>query len=218
MMARKQKVQGNHRRLLVAYRLLLLMLVLAFVWQPVVAAQQSPLAMQLVVKVPAKVWASVERAQGVTVGGQPGTPLRVQVVFDPDCPYCALLYEYMKREYPQVAVRWVPIAFLLPDSSARAGAILASSNPAASLDQDFTHYDFNGLGSHGGYAIPKGKHYTLPAVNAELQRAWEYKWGGATPTVLIRNQDGTITRVLGFQTDVINRLLPKRSELPAYQN
>lgn len=212
-------MQRNRRGLFVAHGLLLFALGIALVWRPAVAAQQSPLAMQLVVQVPAKVWANVQRAQGVTIGGQPGTPLRVQVVFDPDCPYCALLYQFMKREYPSIPVRWVPIAFLLPDSGARAGAILDSPEPAASLAIDFSDYDFNGLGSHGGYAIPKGKHYALPAANVELQRGWEYDWGGATPTVLIRNRDGTVTRVLGFQTDDINRLLRGvRSGLPTYRN
>lgn len=212
-------MQRNRRGLLAAHGLLLFALCTAPVWQPAIAAQQSPLSMHLVVQVPAKVWTSVQRAQGVMVGGRSGMPLRVQVVFDPDCPYCVLLYQFMKTEHPDIAVRWVPIAFLLPDSGARAGAILASPNPTASLDTDFMQYDFNGLGSHGGYAIPKGKHYVLPAANAKLQHGWEYEWGGATPTVLIKNRDGAITRILGFQADVINRVLRGvHSGLPVYQN
>lgn len=215
-----QQVHLNPVASMVVQGALLFALVLGLASQPAVAASPDPLILQPVAQLPEKVWASVLHARGVTVGGQRGAAPRVQVVFDPNCPYCALLYQFMQAEHPNVTVRWVPIAYLTRDSAARAGAILASSDPVASLNQDFTHYAFNGVASHGGYALPPGKHYALPAVNAQLQHAWAHDWGGGTPAVLIKNTDGTVTRVLGFERAEIERLLQQQghSGLPAYRD
>ena len=150
---------------------------------------------------PESAWQVLEAAQGIQVGGSAGQQASIQVIFDTNCPYCARLYEALKREHPKVAVRWVPIAYFRADSGSMAAAILRSPNPAASLDRDFTQYDFGK--HHGGYRPSSGGLY-LSAENLALERRWR-AWGGFTPMIVIRNKKGRIlkTGIFGSTSEAL---------------
>lgn len=134
-------------------------------------------------------------------GGHSAAP-RIQVIFDANCPYCARLYLKLKREYPEVPVRWVPIAYLVTSSAPRAAAILDSQNPQASLDRNFVHYVYDWKKSHGGYPIPDAPSGVLPPANVALKKSW-LQWGGATPMIVVRNADGNTIRFLGERDPTI---------------
>lgn len=215
--ARKLLVKKSSVLIARGWALILGVWLLPVCHQVAVAASPATPNMDTVVDLPDSAWASLQKAQGIVTGGPSGAPVRVQVIFDPDCPYCALLYRYFQKRHPDTAVRWVPVAYLLPDSGTRAAAILASPNPAVSLDTDLFHYNFNGKASHGGYGIPTGEHKKLHEPNVELKQYWE-QWGGVTPMIFVRKNDGILVRILGYHTDIIDDLLERTPpRLRSYQ-
>lgn len=168
---------------------------------------------------PASTWQVLEAAQGVQVGGSAGGQASIQVIFDANCPYCARLYEALKREHPSVAVRWVPIAYFRTDSGSMAAAILGSLDPAASLDRNFSQYDFKT--HHGGCRSSSGGLY-LSAANFALERRWR-AWGGFTPMIVIRSRQGRIlkTGIFGSTSEalrsVVSRAMPAQPGLKPYR-
>lgn len=171
------------------------------------------------VVLPKSVWQILQRAKGIRVGGSPAATIKIQVIFDPNCPYCARLYLKLKQQYPTVPIRWVPIAYLVASSGPRGAAILQSKDPAASLDADFTQYVYDFKKSHGGYKIPAGKQFILPRENVQLEKRCT-QWGGATPMIIFKNSTGEVVRALGEADDTIRQVMQqadKSGSLKTYQ-
>lgn len=58
----------------------------------------------------------------------------IYAFIDLNCGYCAMAYKaLLPYEAAGLQVRWVPVAFLRPDSSNKAAALFESSNPDAAL-------------------------------------------------------------------------------------
>lgn len=168
---------------------------------------------------PESAWLLLEAAQGIQVGGPAGQQANIQIIFDANCPYCARLHTALKREYSNVVVRWVPVAYFRADSGTMAAAILHSKNPAGSLDLAFSEYDFKAR--HSGYPAPAGTFY-LSAENLALQRSWR-TWGGFTPMIIIRDKQGRVlkTGVFGSETEslriVVDTAMPPTRVLQPYR-
>ncbi|RAP58162.1 hypothetical protein BTJ49_04045 [Oleiagrimonas sp. MCCC 1A03011] len=192
-------------------------MLLLFAVHPLLAAGRPAVQARVLMSVlPASAWQKVSRAEGVRTGGTASDPVEIQVIVDVNCPYCARLYRMFRRGHPGVAVRWVPIDYLLKDSGRVAAAILQSPDPVASLDTNFLHYHNDYKDSHGGYLPPAGKHFALPRANVELAQDWA-RWGGSTPMILFRDDRGRILRASGARRDVVDQVLMHvRSSLPAY--
>lgn len=163
---------------------------------------------------PPTAWKLLTDAHGIQVGGAPGAEVRVQVVFDANCPYSAELYKWLHRYYAATAVRWVPVADLRADSAALAAAILASPSPVDALDEDFRRYHFGPDGGRGGYTLPPGAtHQNLPAANLRLQQAW-MRWGSLTPMLIVRTRRGAILMHGGIHGSARISELIQRAALP----
>lgn len=158
------------------------------------AAGSMPEHKVSVLQMPEALWTLLEQAQAIQTG-TPGAMARIQVIVDVNCPYCARTYARFHTSYPRLPVRWVPINDLLPDGGAIADAILRSKDPVASLNQNFLHYVYAGIRSHGGFALPRdGRHYALPKANAAVQRSWA-EWSGGTPTFVFRDRERRIAAI-----------------------
>lgn len=152
-------------------------------------------------------WQILQSAPGIVSAGQ-SSDAAIQVVFDANCPYSAKIYQYFKRAHPHVAVRWTPVAFMRPDSYARAAAILASARPDASLDKDLGNYNF--ATRHGGYKMPsKGAAPTLGSGQRRLQKIWETKWGSYTPMIFFRDSRGRVFQAQTDQPEVIDQVVER---------
>ena len=69
---------------------------------------------------------------------QPAEPVEphriVYAFFDPDCPFCHLVWKAFQPYIDKgVEVRWIPVAFLSPESRDKAAAILQARNPEAAF-------------------------------------------------------------------------------------
>lgn len=153
---------------------------------------------------PDSAWATLANAKGIVIDDARHAQPSIQVVFDPNNPYDAWVYRRLRRDYPNIPVRWVPVAYMSADSAAMAGAMLASSDPAASLAQDLGQYDKQA--KHGGYPLPAGHRWGLPAANQTLFEAWK-NWGGYTPMFVLRGRDGRVLKTGGARADVLRSVV-----------
>lgn len=155
---------------------------------------------------PQRTWTILQRAPGIVAGLNPNAVANIQIVFDPNCPYSAKIYQYFKRHFPAAAVRWTPVAYMRRDSTALAAAILTSSAPAKSLDQDLGGYDF--VTHRSGYRIPAGRAAsTLGEKQQVLQKTWAAQWGGYTPMIFFRDSRGRVFQAQTDQQEVIDHVV-----------
>lgn len=72
----------------------------------------------------------------------PDTPRVVYAFFDPACPLCHLAWKAFKPYMDQgVELRWIPVAFLAPDSREKAAAILQGTDPQAVMAASMLHFN-----------------------------------------------------------------------------
>ena len=130
-------------------------------------------------------------------------PRTLWIFLDPDCVWCHRLYTGLKA-HPlpaDVAVNWVPVAFLKPSSAGRAETLLAGGLPA--LDRDETRFDLSA--EEGG--VPETHRPDLEAKIRENTRIFGALGGTMTPTVVFRDGKGGALRFDGFPTpDILDRI------------
>ena len=156
--------------------------------------------------VAAGTWRTLAAASGVAFGSTGSARQAVQIVCDAHCPYCARLYRTLRTDYPGLPVRWVPIAYFQPDSGRVAAAILSSPDPAAALDRNYQNYDTTAR--RGGYQADPGRGGALPQPNAALKQHWK-AWGGYTPMVFVRDEEGTVFQATGATDAFLEAALGK---------
>ena len=130
-------------------------------------------------------------------------PRTVWIFLDPDCIWCHRLYTGLKA-HPlpaDVAVNWVPVAFLKPSSAGRAETLLAGGLPA--LDRDETRFDR----THEEGGVPETHRPDLEAKIRENTRILVTLGGTMTPTVVFQDRKGRALRFDGFPTpDILDRI------------
>ncbi|MEY2340848.1 thioredoxin fold domain-containing protein [Acidithiobacillus sp. IBUN Pt1247-S3] len=119
---------------------------------------------------------------------------------DPNCPYCHVMYkeEATFIREGKLTVRYVPVAFLTPQSPAEAAAWLQSPNPLAALQ----HFE-----KIVGPALRRGSYRHLPKAkptakttkeltrNLGLMSALGFE---GTPAILYRVKSGELGRIPGL--------------------
>ncbi|QDH71587.1 hypothetical protein [Marilutibacter alkalisoli] len=154
-------------------------------------------------QLPASAWQQLDQARGVRLTGDAGLTPNVQIVCDPNCPYCARLDRRLREAHKNMPIRWVPVAYFKPDSETMAAAILSARDPVASLEANYRDYDFDAR--RGGHASPSER-MRLDPGHAELKRAWK-QWGGFTPMIIVRTRDGRILRAMGASDAFVESVL-----------
>ncbi|MXP29636.1 DUF1311 domain-containing protein [Porphyrobacter algicida] len=148
--------------------------------------------------------AVLAHASGIMVGGRPEAAPVLQVIFDPNAPSDAMLWNNLKRLHPDLPVRWLPVAYIHPDSGALAATIMAAKHPALALARNFDGYDKKAR--HGGVQ-PTGGH-DLPPAQTALRKTW-IKWGGYTPMLIFRDRQGDWRQTGGADPQVIAAALAR---------
>lgn len=125
---------------------------------------------------------------------------------DPNCRFCNQLSEEVDplAAAGKVRIRVVLVAFLKPDSEARAAGILQSADPAAAWARN--QADFDHGAEEGGYPGAQASFDTDRALrfNLDILRA---SGEVATPSVLVCEK--------GAKTPILMRGVPKGSLAPA---
>ncbi|MDO8416329.1 MAG: thiol:disulfide interchange protein DsbG [Agitococcus sp.] len=148
-----------------------------------------------------KFWPRLENSAYLAEGATGAEVKSVVYVFmDPSCGYCRLEWKAL-QPYEKVGlqVRWIPVAFLAPDSINKAAALLVSSDVANSMQElhQGGNKKFTGLS-----AISADLKIKLEA-NKRLMEELGFK---GTPAALYKDAKGNVLAVDG---------MPKLSQIPA---
>ncbi|WP_369805320.1 thioredoxin fold domain-containing protein [Acidithiobacillus ferriphilus] len=131
---------------------------------------------------------------------------------DPNCPYCHVMYEHEAAliKAGKLTVRYVPVAFLTPQSPAEAAAWLQSPHPLAAL----MHFE-----TIVGPALRSGSYRHLPKAKPTAKTAKELKMNlemmnvlgfEGTPAMLYRLKSGQLGRIPGMISEKqLTGLLPR---------
>ena len=136
-------------------------------------------------------WAALEDAVWFAEGSE--DPKRVVYVFlDPQCPYCNLLWRaslpYLEEG---LQVRNIVVAYLTPESTPQAAAILSSDHPQA------IHAEHQQAYKQGGIQTDEASEAGQRAL--EVNNALFAKLDiPATPAIYFRDETGEVQRVIGF--------------------
>ena len=130
-------------------------------------------------------WTSAWQRPGILTGPAKGPA--VVIFFDPNCPFCAHLWRELQPWRNRLRVRWIPVAFVRPDSLGMAASILYAVHPRQALDLNEGHYDFR---TRRGGMLPA---FQIPPAQAAAIRGNTALWRrvfGVTPMILYPSATG----------------------------
>lgn len=118
-------------------------------------------------------------------------PRRVYDFFDPNCPYCHILYERLKPLIGpyHLTVYDIPVAYLTPTSTGKAAALLEARNRLAALRGAEAHYSWKKGSSITEKPLTEAARKAL-AVNLKLDT--QAAGFPLVPILVYRKADGTI--------------------------
>lgn len=155
-----------------------------------------------------KVLSNLEKSAYVSQGTSK-SPKSVMYVFkDPNCSYCHLAYKALEP-YTKTGleVRWIPVAFLAPDSLTKAASLLEAKDPEKALDE--LHEKF---GKPLAWAAPSQASKAKVMANTKLMNESGFQ---GTPALVMKTASGEVKALPGmFRLSDI----PKLTGLPAIEN
>jgi thiol:disulfide interchange protein DsbG len=142
-------------------------------------------------------FAQLEKSAFIETGEHDHPRRTVYVIFDANCPFCSAAYQSLRASNSAgLRVRWVPVAYLRPDSQGRAAAILESSDPAAALKSNEEGFDKT---AHTGGIAPLAHPAPSSVASLEANNALMDKLKvTATPGWIYRDDQGQIQRQVGL--------------------
>lgn len=165
---------------------------------------------------------SVQWEQIQTLRGIPSRPgLRnspLYIFFDPNCPWCAKLFQPMQGKIFASAMEaaWIPVTYMKQDSLGKGAALLRSGRFPA-LEANFKDFDFTKRSGSARAVAPTSAEIT---VLGKAKTVWQ-NLGGATPMFVYRDKSGKYQAFLGLPTaERLSELLSTVSSnrLEPYQN
>ena len=132
------------------------------------------------------------------MAGKKSAPHKTYMIVEPNCSACHLAYEKMKPaiDSGQLAVRFIMVAFLRPDSQGKAAAILDAKDQAAAFATDEKGFD---MSKESGGATPEKtiSAATKAKIQANLKFMQENGFS-ATPVILFKTTTGKYKSIMGF--------------------
>lgn len=131
----------------------------------------------------------VSKATQITEGTGPKT---LYILFDPNCPYCHLLFEELRPYVKQgaVTIHWIVVGILTPTSPGKAAAILQAKSPLKAFYQDEHAWNGNDYPGGGIHAIQDPTEATQLKLEANDQLMTQNGLSGV-PVTVFKLTDGT---------------------------
>lgn len=127
----------------------------------------------------------------------------IYAFFDLNCPYCTMAYKALQPyEAAGLQVRWIPVAYLGPDSPKKAETLFQSSNPEAALkahELAAGHADSNSIKPAATVSAAVAKKLE---ANSKLMRDFGFN---GTPGIVFKDKNGKLITRSG---------MPRLSDLP----
>lgn len=142
-------------------------------------------------------WGQVKSLRGIATQQRTTTP-SLYVFFDPNCPYCAKLWQSRVADRPVADVHayWIPISYMDRSSYGKAAALLRL-NQKTGLTENFGRFDYERRSG----AIPAVQPTKAEATDlAKALAVWQ-KLGAGTPLMVWRSRSGRVVSYLGFPSE-----------------
>ena len=147
-----------------------------------------------------KAFAAAGKSNWFLVGNK-NAPHKAYMIFEPNCSACHMAYESMKPmiDSGRLAISFITVAFLKPDSAAKAAAILDAKSPSQALLKDESGFDMRT--ESGGIAPVKTVSAAAKAkLQANIKFMQMYRFN-STPVVLYKTTGDAYQMTMGFPRD-----------------
>lgn len=150
-----------------------------------------------------KYWSELEKRPYIAEGAKGKDVKFVLYAFqDPNCVFCHMTWEAL-QPYEKIGlqVRWVPVAFLRPNSAGKDAAIMLAADPEAAFRAHHEAWVSEDAGGIAPVPVP-------PKIKAEIERNNELmKEMGirGTPGIVYKNKEGRV---------MVEGGMPRLSEIP----
>jgi thiol:disulfide interchange protein DsbG len=149
-------------------------------------------------------YSALEHSTFITEGTQQSPKSVIYAFFDPNCPFCHFSWKaFQPYEAAGLQVRWIPVAYLMETSTAKAAAILQAKDRLAAFRENEQKYN---LKNHEG-GIKPAKPSTASMQQLQANSELMQKLGiTGTPAIVWKDAQGKIQMKAG---------MPRLFELPA---
>jgi len=135
-----------------------------------------------------KIYAGAKNANWIEEGSAKA-PHKAYMVVEPNCSACHMLYTQIKPmiDSGQLAVRWIFVAFMKPQSPGMVAAIMESKDPSKALSIDESKFD---LQTETGGIQPIN---VTPAMQEKIKQNMAFMAEAAftgTPGIIFKSTDG----------------------------
>lgn len=130
--------------------------------------------------------------------GNPNAPHQAYVIVEPNCIACHMLHQELLPliKSGKLYVRWIMVAFLKPDSQAKAAAIFQAKNPSDALNEDQKNFNAK---TEEGSITPAKDISAASKTKIKANFAFMQKYGFiATPVIIYKNKAGKAQITRGF--------------------
>ncbi len=129
--------------------------------------------------------------------GNPDAPHQLYVIAEPNCSACHYLYESIRPYVDRgiLKVRWIMVAFLKPSSLDKAAMIIASKNPAQTLENNESTFNVTTeTGSVTSTSAVSARAKKIVLDNTKFMKPHGFH---TTPIILLRSVSGKIEILRG---------------------
>lgn len=149
-------------------------------------------------------YSALEHSTFIAEGTQQSPKSVIYAFFDPNCPFCHFAWKaFQPYEAAGLQVRWIPVAYLMPTSTAKAAAILQAKDRLAAFLENEHKYN---LKNHEG-GIKPAKPSSASTQQLQANNELMQKLGiSGTPAIVWKDAKGKIQMKAG---------MPRLFELPA---
>ena len=144
-----------------------------------------------------KIFASAQKTNWIQEGNA-NAPHKAYILVEPNCMACHMIYGQLHPliSSGQLAVRWIFVAFMKPQSTAMAAAILQAQNPSLAFATDEKGFNVN---TETGGVAPAANISAATKKKLDQNMAFmtQYKFIG-TPVIAYKASSGDYQVIRGF--------------------
>ena len=138
-----------------------------------------------------KMWGELEKSVFIAEGATKDVKATIYVFEDSNCGYCHLAWKALQAyEKIGLQVRWVPVAFLAPDSFDKGAALLSAKDGAAALKEQH-----NAWGTKLAVPAATAHQRAQLEANNQLMNNWGFR---GTPATLYKDKSGKVQALNGM--------------------
>lgn len=129
--------------------------------------------------------------------GSSSAPHKVYIMVEPNCIACHMLYKELQPAIKsgQLAVRWIFVSFMKPNSDGMVAAIMQAKDPSAAMS--FDESNFNEKTETGGVTPVQVLPATKQKIKQNMAFMSKYSFVG-TPVIIYRSNSGEAKVLRGY--------------------